>query len=285
MRLFLDGEEWFVGTWNIDGTTNITGNIVLTGGGTIESTANGDIQLLPNGTGITQVGDAGSTSHGLAANDDFFASGKFENDGPAWFDGEVSFGTTVNHAGANVWTGNHYLGLYYVNDDGAHISVNQQNGIGNNNLILTTAGNFQKDHDHDTDSVDPTFIIHSGTNPDTNNTQWVSSTHNRTDALYKIGVGSKATNHEAPVSLADEASFSLPNASTGYGTFLIGDSEEYAHIAWAADGTVTLIVNSANVVTTDTDTKFCIFDNGTSVSVKNRLGSAKEVMFDYHYTT
>jgi len=48
---------------------------------------------------------------------------------------------------------------------------------------------------------------------------------------------------------------------------------------------VTLITVSGNVVNTDTDAKFCVFDNGTTVRVRNRLAAAKKVMFDYHYTT
>jgi hypothetical protein len=57
------------------------------------TTANGNITLLPNGSGITIVGDAGSTSHSLAANDDLFISGQVEVDGEAWFD------TTTYHYG------------------------------------------------------------------------------------------------------------------------------------------------------------------------------------------
>ncbi len=67
----------------------VTGDVVLLGGGNIETVANNDLTLLPNGTGITIVGDAGSTSHGLNTNDDLFIAGKLEVDGPAFFDGAV----------------------------------------------------------------------------------------------------------------------------------------------------------------------------------------------------
>jgi hypothetical protein len=37
--------------------------------------------------------------------------------------------------------------------------------------------------------------------------------------------------------------------------------------------------NTATVVSTDTDDKFCIFDNGTTVRVRNRLGDTKTVKY------
>lgn len=100
-----------------------------------------------------------------------------------------------------------------------------------------------------------------------------------------IETGNIGTEHTAPTELADSASFDLPDATAGFGFLIVGNSEEYAHFAWDSTGTVDLIANSANVVNTDTNTKFCIFDNGTTVRVRNRLGSAKKVVFDYHYTT
>jgi hypothetical protein len=65
----------------------VTGNVVLLGGGAIKTVDNNDLTLLPDGTGITVVGDAGSTSHGLVANDDLFIAGKLEVDGQIHLDG------------------------------------------------------------------------------------------------------------------------------------------------------------------------------------------------------
>jgi len=77
----------------------------------------------------------------------------------------------------------------------------------------------------------------------------------------------------------------LPDASSGYGFFQAGDGEEYAMISWKSDGTVVIVYGSANTAASDADGNLCFIDGGTQVSVKNRLGSSKEVMFDYHYTT
>lgn len=115
--------------------------------------------------------------------------------------------------------------------------------------------------------------------------EYISFDHNQTDGLVGLSKGGHITNHVAPVSLNDDASFNLPDASSGFGFFMLGDNEEYAFISWGSDGAATLISNSTNVATTDSDGDLCFVDSGTQVQVKNRLGSAKEIMFDYHYTT
>ena len=53
--------------------------IVLTGGGVITTTANGLVQIVPHGTGITQIGDAGSPSYlSSPTNDDLYVAGRAE---------------------------------------------------------------------------------------------------------------------------------------------------------------------------------------------------------------
>lgn len=86
-------------------------------------------------------------------------------------------------------------------------------------------------------------------------------------------------------SLADDGTLDLPDASAGICTILVDDGEEYANFYWTTAGVVILVSNSANVVSSNTDTKFCIFDNGTQVRISNRLGSTKTVILNYHYTT
>ena len=85
------------------GVLTLSSGITFKAGGGIDTTSNGDLTLIPNGTGITIVGDAGSTSHSLANNDDLFVAGSLEVDGVVHFDDEVNFqgatltGSTVTH--------------------------------------------------------------------------------------------------------------------------------------------------------------------------------------------
>jgi hypothetical protein len=61
-----------------------TSAIIL--GANLTTLNNGNIRIVPNGTGITQIGDAGITSHSFNTNDDLFVSGKLEVDGIGYFD-------------------------------------------------------------------------------------------------------------------------------------------------------------------------------------------------------
>ena len=59
------------------GVAVLGGILQLTAGGTISTTGDADLILLPNGTGITKIGDAGAAAH-AAINDDLFVSGILE---------------------------------------------------------------------------------------------------------------------------------------------------------------------------------------------------------------
>lgn len=85
------------------------------------------------------------------------------------------------------------------------------------------------------------------------------------------------------VSLADDAETSLDAGATGWGFAQIGDNQEYALFAFTSAAVVTLVANSANAVNTDTDAKFCIYDGGTTVNIKNRLGSTLRVRYVVKY--
>jgi len=83
----------------------------------------------------------------------------------------------------------------------------------------------------------------------------------------------------ASVSLSDDAYIDIAAGSTGFGELIVGDNEERARFSWTTGGVVTLMENTANVALSDTDGKFCIFNNGTSVRIRNRLGSPKTVKY------
>ena len=83
--------------------------------------------------------------------------------------------------------------------------------------------------------------------------------------------------------LADDTSIVLPTASSGFGEVLVDNGTEYVRFIWAADNTVTLSESTANIVSTDTDNKFCVFDNGSAVEIKNRLGSSKAIKLSAVY--
>lgn len=88
-------------------TTSLTNYLPLTGGTitgdlTINKTTPGirtgtnqNLNLIPNGTGYTVIGDAGGTSHSLNTNDDLLVAGRFEVNGASYFDGYAYFNRFV----------------------------------------------------------------------------------------------------------------------------------------------------------------------------------------------
>src|SRR3990167_9866805 len=62
------------------------------------------------------------------------------------------------------------------------------NAAAGNQLVFTTLANIDKDHDHAA-VASPTLYVQSATDPDVNNTQWVSLLHNATDGILATGTG------------------------------------------------------------------------------------------------
>lgn len=137
-----------------------------------------------------QIGDAGSTSHNLAANDDLFVSGKLEVDGYAYFDeyvGVFNYMRFMDNASIHLGT-----------DSDAELEWSTAQatentliwGLGNTakSIIFCPKSERNKDFDHAAQS-NPTIFVHSATSPDTDNTQWISIAHDQTDGVIDCGTG------------------------------------------------------------------------------------------------
>lgn len=243
------------------------------------TTVGKDLQLLPDAGQITKVG-SGTPSHAVG-NSDFFVSGILEAAGYI----RTSLGVVLA-SGTALYTGSAGSGFLYPSSKYHNLGAfNLCVGDASKHIVITTFGARLSNYLHPL-QTDPTEFLHSATLSTSSIIEYIGRRHNKTDAEYEIGKGGVVTNHVTPVELADDASFDLPDASAGWGTLMVGDNEEYTTFRWSSDGTVVLEDDAtANVVATDTDANLCIFDNGTAVRVRNRLGSAKKIMFTYNYTT
>ncbi len=267
------------------GVAVIGGILQMTAGGTISTTGNADLNLIPHGTGLTKIGDAAAITLPVPTNDDLGVTGRIQVLGTAEVGLSITgltdlFLTTPNaritsHDPAN-------YGCYMVrNTFQTKAAVCINTGVVGNYILVCEYADRAFDFQQ-VQRTNPTFIIQSANQ---SLTEWRSLAHNQVDALDEIGSGSMVYEHKAPTELADDASFDLPANSAGWCHVLVGDAEEYAHFVWDSTEVVDLIYNSANVVTTDTDTKFCVFDGGGKVTVRNRLGGARKVTFDLHFFT
>jgi len=74
--------------------------------------------------------------------------------------------------------------------------------------------------------------------------------------------------------LADDGTWD--NLRRGIYIISADDGASYVIANCKYDSAVTLLDDSGNWVTTDTDAKYCLIDNTTGIRLKNRIGSAKE---------
>lgn len=153
---------------------------------TIRTQNNEDLRLLPDGTGITVVGDAGSTSHGLDSNDDLFVAGELEVDGTIYTDGQLLMNIG---GGAAFWLGStggtgsqmlhstlyDHMGLFVGSDHGRV-------------LVLGPRAFSTRNFDHGI-QADPLIAGHSASDPDTDNTEFWSLQHDKTNAHLRVGKG------------------------------------------------------------------------------------------------
>ena len=93
----------------------------------------------------------------------------------------------------------------------------------------------------------------------------------------------RLTSVKTMVELVDDAELIITTGITGWGFAMIGDNQEYGQFVWTTAGVVTLINNSTNTVNTDTDGKFCIYDAGSGIAIKNRLGSTLKIRYELNY--
>jgi hypothetical protein len=83
--------------------------------------------------------------------------------------------------------------------------------------------------------------------------------------------------------LADDGETVFATGVAGWGQVMAGDNEEWAQFRFTSAGVVTLIDNSTNVANSDSDTDLCIYDAGSGIAIKNRLGSSKNVAYKIEY--
>jgi hypothetical protein len=85
--------------------------------------------------------------------------------------------------------------------------------------------------------------------------------------------------------IADDGTITLAASVAGRGFIFAGDIEQYAEFIFDTNAAVTLLRNSAKVSKTSAagDDSLMVYDGGTSVIIKNRLGSAKKICVDVIY--
>lgn len=143
--------------------------------------------LLGKGGDYLRIGDANTTSGSvnLVTNDDLLVTGRIEVSGAM----NLGTGLTTNETLTSYGNNGVYLSVCNGLDDGVRFCLREVEDRSNNNMIITTWTNRNKDHDHSTASTNPTLFIHSATDPDSDNTQYISISHDQTNGVIATGKG------------------------------------------------------------------------------------------------
>ena len=132
----------------------------------------------------------GTDEYSFSAND--LIASKIQVKGWSYFDERINSFAPSNKLSMVFAAGIASSPHMYINnkpDDGIHFSLDMTDTRNNGNLIIGSTANWAKNYDHNPASTNPTLIIHSATNPDTDNTQYLSITHDQTNGVITTGKG------------------------------------------------------------------------------------------------
>jgi len=166
-----------------------TGKVVLGTAPTFTTSIKTPI-IYGTGSNYLKIGDAGGTSYGLNSEDDLLVTGDLE------VAGELH---TASKEG---------LSMHGITDESIMFSMKEEGGTGfryyarfdfdsllaivgervGRQFVLTDYANRELNHDHAI-QTNPTLFVQSATSPNTDNTQWISFTHNQTDGKITTGKG------------------------------------------------------------------------------------------------
>lgn len=211
---------------------------------------------------------------GVLADTLYFQDGTKQYSGFSGGDFIGSTGDTISGANKK-WRYNGGSEIKLITDALSAPCVSTYTTITEGNIVLRSCDGF---YQYNLD-ISPDSIISDGTVFSMPNAQF-------TGDLSVSGTINGLYCQSDNTTLADDASITFTAGTYGWGevyVFNSGAMVEWAEFIFNSDGTVTLKANSATVVNTDTDNKFCIYDAGSQFAIRNRLGGNRTVKYIIHH--
>ncbi len=104
---------------------------------------------------------------------------------------------------------------------------------------------------------------------------YINDSTNKYHGMYKL---------QSYTAMDDETSISLGANCWGFGQIRTSNND-FASFDFYSDGTVNIhSISTANVVNTDSDGKFCIYDGGDHIVIKNRIGGGIAIVGEINYS-
>ncbi len=154
-------------------------------GGSVTTTANGNIDLIPNGTGITTIG-GGTGSHSLNTPGSLFVSDEIEVDGAAYFDSTATFyNVATMRDGIRLFFGNSTDFEFEWNIGQTVDSMFFGTDANSRSIIIAEKADRLYDFAHAA-QTNPALFIQSANQ---SATEWLSFAFNQSDAEILTGEG------------------------------------------------------------------------------------------------
>lgn len=139
--------------------------------------------------GYTTFG-SGTTEHGLEDDGDVLISGNLEVASVAFFEGSTYLKGSLYFVNVNPYirfgASDSYTS-FYGSSAYDHFLIGVGELVGRQ-VIIADGAYRAKNHNHGT-QTNPTLFVHSAEDPDTDNTQWVSLTHDQSNGVLLCGKG------------------------------------------------------------------------------------------------
>jgi hypothetical protein len=149
-----------------------------------------------------------------------------------------------------------------ITDDGLHIGVPYVDNVGNRVFSFVDGAYIDKDFDHDTLQTNPTVFFHSAVDPDSDNTQWGSLSHDQSDFVVNAGKGGFKVNTRlrTPQGADVASATNLVLGADGNSFEITGTTkiDLISNLGWGNGDQIKLVCNE-NVT----------FDDGTATSGTN----------------
>jgi hypothetical protein len=290
------------GAATFDSTVSTAGKVTMTGGldltGTTGIDASGNSGTLKTPTGTNTIGGTLSMAAGKSISFAAGAGGFDGSSGTGDFKPTTGDFTHLGAAGKNISIKTQTTGTIAIDNADAW-SIGATGGltgtIGRTGQAVTFPGK---------PSVTQQFSANGGTQ-----SKGAAPTAAADAVMYGVadinggGTAAEVKNYEGGASLtervngtgaskhiilsedvADDGTVTLPVPASGkVGILEISEITEWGKYSVQNDGTVTKLDGSTNAVTTDTDTKFCVFKDTSTPTIKNRLGATKPIVGTYRY--
>lgn len=259
------------------GGISFTGNLDMGG----YDITNAD-QIIGNSAAVT-IGDAGSTSNSLAADDDLFVSGKLEVDGFTYFDDVVFMDNSFKFYDGRV--------AYFGDSNDVRMSYNTTQtpdalflglSADSRNLIISEAADSGIDFSH-AQQTNPSIWLHSADATDLND--YILLQHDQSKAVMTTATGNIQLNAPDGLTVLDSDVQAMSITNDGTVSTLIPASGDYTRIGDAVTTAQGLNSEDDLLVTGDFEVGGSVILNGNLELQDGKylgLGTASDAKIEWN---